>query len=288
MATRKSPAHAKASAPEQRRVAALTSGGDSPGMNMALYAIFQGCVLRGYEPYAVYEGYKGLVNDAIATAPIAEAESRVDSGGTFLYTARLPEFSEPAVRERAAQNLKRRGISDLVVIGGDGSYQGAHLLSRLGINTVCLPGTIDNDVASSDYTIGFYSAFESICRAVRQIRDTCISHRRAAIVEVMGRYCGDLALYAGMTTHADLIVTEENYVSPKVIAERAKKAFARNMSRRTFVVIVSEHLYGEDGHPPLEAISEAISEATGMKTNINKLGYIQRGGTPAPMDRLLA
>lgn len=273
---------------KNKKIAILTSGGDSPGMNAVIRSVVRQAMFYGFKTYLVYEGYKGLVNNKFVEANVNEVDSRSSSGGTFIYTSRLPEFTELATRKIAAKNLLSRGIDTLVVIGGDGSYKGAQLLSKLGINCICLPGTIDNDIGSSEFTIGFYTALESIGRSIFQIRNTCVSHHRVGLIEVMGRYCGDLALYSGIASGADLIITCENIMTGNEIAKIVKEAFNKNDERRTFIIVVSEKIYGENNNESLETIADKILEISGNKTNINRLGYTQRGGNPTTMERVWA
>lgn len=270
------------------KVGIITSGGDSPGMNTAIYTIARHCLYFGFQPFVVYEGYRGLVQNNIHPINILEAEAHSSHGGTYIYTSRLPEFKQLKVRQQAVKNLKARGINTLVIVGGDGSYQGAKALSEMGINCICLPGTIDNDIGSSDFTIGFHTALDSIDRATDQIVETCVSHKRVALIEVMGRYCGDLALYSGLTSGADLIITSENYISDREIANKVKTYFTKHPQSRAYVIIVTERMYGHNGNPTLEEVAQKILKATGYKTNINRLGYLQRGGRPSTMDRVLA
>lgn len=271
-----------------KKIAILTSGGDSPGMNTAIYSLVRQCLFLNYEPYLVIEGYKGLISNNIVLANYEEVKKNAFLGGTFIYSARLPEFKELAVRQKAAANLKKRGIETLVVIGGDGSYQGANLLSKLGINCICLPGTIDNDIGSTDWTIGFFTSLASIDDAINKIRDTSISHNRVALIEVMGRYCDDLPFYSALGNGADLIITSKNFMSPIQIAEKVKQGFKKHPQRRTFIIIVAERMYGTNNNPKLEDIAQIVFEKTKYLTNVNKLGYLQRGGIPNIMDRILA
>ncbi len=280
---------AKKTKKKTKKIAILASGGDSPGMNTAIYAIVQQALFRGYSPYVVYEGYRGLVNDRFAPADYHEVQKNASLGGSFIYSARLPEFAtDPRVRKRAADNLKRRGIAALFVIGGDGSYQGARLLSEMGINCICLPGTIDNDINSTEFTIGFYSSLNSIYDVLLKINDTAISHCRPSIIEVMGRYCADLSYYVGLASSADLIIAKNNYMTPEAIARKVKEAYAKDPLRRTYLIVIAERIYGANKNPTLEDIKAAIAKVAKKTTNINRLGYLQRGGAPNIMDRFLA
>ena len=183
-----------------KKIAVLTSGGDSPGMNAAVRAVVRTAIYNDIEVYGIYHGYQGLINDDIHQLDLGAVGDTIQRGGTFLYSARCPEFKEESVRQRGIENLRKRGIEGLVVIGGDGSYRGAQRISEecKDIQTIGVPGTIDNDINGTDFTIGFDTALNTIIESVDKIRDTASSHARTFIIEVMGRDCGDLALWAGL------------------------------------------------------------------------------------------
>lgn len=262
------------------KIAVLTSGGDSPGMNAAVRAIVRSAETYGFEVYGVRDGYRGLVADEIAVLDHKSVSGMLSRGGTFLGTSRLPEFLDEDVRKIAIDNLRKREITVLVAIGGDGTYRGAMELTRMGLKTIGLPGTIDNDIAGTDFTIGFHTAVETIVDAIDKLRDTSQSHRRCSIIETMGRKCGDLALYAGICGGAEFIITPENQVEKDVIIESLKKHKANG--RRHAIIVVTEKQF--DVH----ALAEEISEKSGFSSRATVLGYIQRGGSPAPEDRILA
>ena len=180
------------------KVAVLTSGGDAPGMNACIRAVIRTGIKYGLDMFVIYEGYKGLLNGKIEQVDRNFVSDIINRGGTILNSARLPEFKNPEVQKRAAEILNNIGIDGLIVIGGDGSYRGAQALARLGINTIGLPGTIDNDIASTDYTIGYDTCLNTICECVDKIRDTTTSHQRCTLIEVMGNHCGDLAINSGI------------------------------------------------------------------------------------------
>ena len=192
-----------------KKIAILTSGGDAPGMNAAIRAVVRTALDNGIEVMGVKRGYAGLVNGELFNMDRTSVSDIIQRGGTVLRTARLPEFKDEEVRKRAVKILKAYGVDALVVIGGDGSFTGAKLLSKLGVKTVGLPGTIDNDLAYTDYTIGFDTALNTVIDAINKIRDTSTSHERVSIVEVMGRHCGDIALYAGLAGGAEAILVPE-------------------------------------------------------------------------------
>lgn len=264
-----------------RKIAILTSGGDAPGMNNAVRAVVKQAHANGLEAFLVYEGYKGLYNDNIVSAKNIDVDSYLNQGGTFIYSARFPEFKNPEIREVAAANLRNRGIEALVVIGGDGSYKGAQLLHELGVKTIGLPGTIDNDIASSDYTIGYDTALNTIVDAIDKIRDTAKSHQRIMIVEIMGNMCGDLALYSGLATGAEIIATSQYRLSEEEIVAKAVE-LTKQEGRRSIIIAVSEKCY------KINELEKMVQVATGWDTRCNPLNHIQRGGTPSAQERILA
>lgn len=262
------------------KIAVLTSGGDAPGMNSGIRAVIKSALMKGFKPYVVFDGYKGLVENKIEEADLRIIDRSLHSGGTIIYSARLPEFKDVKVRQKAVENLKKHGIDSLVVIGGDGSYKGAQLLSDMGIKTIGLPGTIDNDISSTDLTIGFSTALETVVSEVEKIRTTAKSHKRAMIVEVMGRYAGDLALWAGISTRSALISTAEKKATKEEILEAIKFAFSSG--RDSAIVIVTEHLY--DCHE----IAKYVEQESKIVTRAVILGHTQRGGRPTAIDRVLS
>ena len=265
-----------------KKVAILTSGGDSPGMNTTIRSIVKSARANGLEPYLVYEGYKGLTEGDIRIASSVEVDRYINQGGTFIYSARYPEFKDPKVREKAKKQLDKKGIQALIVIGGDGSYHGAQGLHNIGVKTIGLPGTIDNDISSSDYTIGFFTALESIVQNVDRIRDTARSHHRCIIVEVMGRYAGDLAVYSGIATGAELIITAEKKLSTKEICDVVDNQMNK-LKKDSMIVITTEHIYDD-----LNKLAKDVQDKTGVDTRASILGHLQRGGTPTGMERYVS
>lgn len=265
-----------------KKIGILTSGGDSPGMNAAIRAAVRTGLSYGLEVYGIRNGYKGLIEKDIFKMDRSSVSDIVDKGGTILKTARLPEFIEEEVQLKAVAILKEIGIDALVVIGGDGSYRGARALTRLGINCVGLPGTIDNDIPSTDYTIGFDTALNTIIDAVDKIRDTTESHSRCSIIEVMGNRCGDLALYAGIAEGAEIIITPNFLMKDEELISVLNKMKFKDSNRRA-IVIVSEKIY-----PDIHGFAKEIEKQTGFITRATVLGYIQRGGSPSAKDRVLA
>ena len=265
---------------EINRIGVLTSGGDAPGMNAAVRAIVRAGLAAGKEMFVVYDGYKGLVENKIMQVDRLFVSEIITRGGTIIHSARLPEFKDPEVRKIAVKNLKERGIDALVVIGGDGSYMGAKALTEMGINCIGLPGTIDNDIASTDFTIGFDTCLNTICEAVDKLRDTSFSHHRCSVIEVMGRYCGDLAIYAGIGCGADLIISSDHPLSKDKAIEQIRKM--HESGRMHIIVIITEHIC--DVHE----FAKEIEEKAGIEARAEVLGRIQRGGSPSARDRVLA
>jgi 6-phosphofructokinase 1 len=261
------------------KIGVLTSGGDSPGMNAAVRAVVRAGNLYGHEIYGIRDGYQGLIADDMFLLNHQSVSGLLSKGGTFLGTSRSAEFLKEEVRILAANNLKNREIEALIVIGGDGTYRGAMELAKLGVKTIGLPGTIDNDIAGTDFTIGFHTAVETIVDAIDKLRDTSTSHQRCSIVEVMGRYSGDLALYAGICGGAEFIITPESPMNKEQIISRLKKL--KSEGRRHAIVVITEKIIN------VHDFAEEITEKSGFASRATVLGYIQRGGSPCPEDRIL-
>jgi len=264
-----------------KKIGILTSGGDAPGMNAAISGVIREAQARGIETYVVLDGFKGLVEDNFKRVEADFASDILTRGGTIIGSARLPEFKEKSVRELAVKNLKSNGIEALVVVGGDGSYMGADRLTEMGINCIGLPGTIDNDIASSDYTIGFDTALNTVVEAIEKIRDTMESHNRAAVVEVMGNGCGDLVTYAAAATAIDVFSVPESKLSKDEILDQVKALAQAN--KRSVIVAISEKMYDFSS----DDLAKEIEEVSGYVTRATVLGHIQRGGRPSAMDRKL-
>jgi len=262
------------------KIAVLTSGGDSQGMNAAVRAVVRSALYRGLEVYGVQRGYQGLLNEDLRPMDIRSVGDIIQRGGTILQTARCKEFMAAEGQQRGAEVLRRNGIDGLVVIGGDGSYQGANKLSQLGIRTMGLPGTIDNDIPFTDFTIGFDTAVSIVVDAINKLRDTMTSHERSSVVEVMGRHCGDIALYAGLASGAEAILVPEVPFEVKEIALRMKENFQKG--KRHGIVVVAEGVGSGD------SISNEITAHSGIEPRVTVLGHIQRGGSPTHNDRILA
>lgn len=264
-----------------KKIGVLTSGGDAPGMNAAIRAVVRSGISAGLEVYGIYDGYEGLVENRIQKLQRGDVSDIIIKGGTILGSARLPGFKQESVRMRALENLKQHGIEGLVVIGGDGSYRGAQALTEMGLNCIAIPGTIDNDIVSSDFTIGFDTALNTIIENVDKLRDTSSSHHRCSVVEVMGNRCGDLALYAGLTTGAEVIITKETGFDEAEILDELKN-YEVNKNKRHAIVIISEKI------TDVESLASKISQHTGFAGRATVLGHIQRGGSPTARDRILA
>lgn len=263
-----------------KSIAVLTSGGDSQGMNAAVRAVVRSALYYGLEVYGVQRGFQGLLNDDIRKMDLRSVGDIIQRGGTILQTARCEEFYTPEGQAKGAENLRKRGIDGLVVIGGNGSYQGAFKLNQLGIKTMGIPGTIDNDIPYTDVTIGFDTAVSIVVDAVNKLRDTMTSHERSSVVEVMGRHSGYIALYAGIASGAESILVPEVPFDLEAIATRMRENFQQG--KRHSIILVAE------GVGRAQDIAAQISELTGMDARFTVLGHIQRGGTPTHNDRILA
>ncbi len=263
------------------KIGILTSGGDAPGMNAAIRACVRSGLSLGLEVYGVFDGYEGLVNNNIRKLERGDVSDIIIQGGTVLGSARLEDFKLESVRQRAVDNLNALGIQGLVVIGGDGSYRGAQALSNMGINCIGIPATIDNDIDSTDYSIGFDTALNTVIQNVDKLRDTSSSHHRCSIIEVMGNRCGDLAIYAGLTTGAEVIVTKETGYDEAEVISRLQH-IEETRKKRHALFIISEKITDVD------LLAKKISQFTGFSGRATVLGHIQRGGSPTARDRILA
>lgn len=263
-----------------KSIAVLTSGGDAPGMNAAVRAVVRTGISYGMRVVGVLRGYNGLLNGEITEMNLRSVSDIIHRGGTILYTARSPEFNTPAGVQKAADNCRKMGIDGVVVIGGDGSFRGARDLTRAGVPCIGVPGTIDNDIASSEYTIGFDTAMNTAIEMVDRLRDTMESHDRCSVVEVMGRRCGDIALQTGIAVGAtSILVPEVPYDFKKDIVDRM--TFTQKTGKKHFIIIVAEGVGGVD------KLAKDIEEATGIETRATVLGHVQRGGSPSLRDRVV-
>jgi 6-phosphofructokinase 1 len=263
-----------------KRIGVLTSGGDSPGMNPAVRAVVRKAIYHNIEVFGVYGGYAGLISGNIKKLELGSVGDIIHRGGTMLYSARCEEFKTKEGQQKGIDQLIKHGIEGLVVIGGDGSYRGAKALTEQGYPCVGVPGTIDNDIPGTDYTIGFDTALNTVIDAIDKIRDTATSHERTFIIEVMGRDAGDIALWAGLAGGAEtILIPEENY-DMQEIADRLKSGHDRG--KKHSIIVVAE------GVCSATDFARQLKEASNYDTRISVLGHIQRGGSPTAFDRVLA
>lgn len=263
-----------------KRIAVLTSGGDSPAMNAAIRAVVRIGINKGIRVFGVHRGYNGLINGEIYEMDRHSVSDIVQRGGTILRTARSEEFRTPEGRQKALNVIKVLKIDGIVVIGGDGSFNGANELSNLGVPTVGIPGTIDNDLAYTDYTIGFDTAINTALDAINKIRDTSSSHERVSVIEVMGRNCGDLALFAGIAGGAEQVIIPEKTTKIEDICENI--FMGKRSGKLHNIIILAEGVGGA------QKMADDIEKITGIEARATVLGYIQRGGSPSAFDRILA
>ncbi len=265
-----------------RRIGVLTSGGDAPGMNAAVRAVTRTALARGVEVMAIYRGYSGLISGDIKPLEIRDVSNIINKGGTILYSDRCPEFKTPEGMARAVETCRRFGIDGIVAIGGDGTFRGATDLTAHGIPCIGIPGTIDNDITSTDYTIGFDTAMNTVIELIDKLRDTCESHARCNVVEVMGRGAGDIALNTAIASGATSVIVPEFPHDDDSLCRKIKKA--RELGKRNFIVVVSEGV-GSDYAP---ALAKKIETDTGVETKFARLAHIVRGGNPNLRDRVMA
>jgi 6-phosphofructokinase 1 len=263
-----------------KTIGVLTSGGDAPGMNAAIRAVVRTAIYKGMKVYGIRRGYSGLVNGDIHEMNVTSVGEILHRGGTILNTARSEFFNTEEGLKKAVSMINIFGIEGLVVIGGDGSFRGARDLSELGVPTVGVPGTIDNDIACTDMTIGFDTAINTVLDAINKIRDTVSSHERTNIVEVMGRRAGDIAVYTGLAGGAEGIMIPEMPIDIDKLCRRIIEG--RNRGKSSSIIILAE------GAGKALELEKIIEEKTGMETRATVLGYIQRGGSPTAADIILA
>lgn len=264
-----------------KTIGVLTSGGDAPGMNAAIRAVVRTAIANGVKVKGICRGYAGLLDEEIIDMDTLSVSDIIQLGGTILYTARCLEFKEKEYQIKGAEICRKHGIDGIVVIGGDGSFNGASRLAENGINTIGVPGTIDLDIACTEYTIGFDTAINTAMEAMDKLRDTSESHERCSIVEVMGRTAGHIALWTGIASGAEYILTTEEYDGnlEKIID---KIQMRRRIGKKNHIIVNAEGI----GHS--HEMAKAIEEATGVETRATVLGHIQRGGNPTCKDRVFA
>ena len=265
----------------EKAIAVLTSGGDAPGMNAAVRAVARAALCKGMRVIGVHRGYNGLLNGDVFEMNLRSVSDIIHRGGTILYTARSEEYNTPAGVNKAAETCRELGVVGVVVIGGDGSFRGARDLTNEGILCVGIPGTIDNDIACSEYTVGFDTAMNTAMNMIDHIRDTAQSHDRCSVIEVMGRRCGDIALQTGIAVGATaILVPEREYDLDNDVIKRMMAT--QKTGKKHFIVIVAEGV----GHS--DEIAKYIEEKTGVETRLTVLGHVQRGGMPTLRDRVVA
>lgn len=263
-----------------KKIGILTSGGDAPGMNAAIRAVVRSACSQGMEVAGIQRGFRGLIDDQIESMDMRSVSDIVQRGGTMLKTARCLEFKTPEGQARGAEIIEKHGIEGVVVIGGDGSFHGAEVLTKMGIPSIGIPGTIDNDLAYTEFTLGFDTACNTCLDAINKIRDTINSHERVSIVSVMGRHCGDLALYSGITGGAEVILVPEVEWDIEHVVRRLTDSQSRG--KRSGIIVMAEGC----GDP--YELEHALSEASDFSVRTTVLGHTQRGGSPTMADRLLA
>ncbi len=263
-----------------KTIAVLTSGGDAPGMNAAIRAVVRAAIAKGMTVKGVVRGYNGLIEDQLVDLDARSVSDIIHRGGTMLYTARSPLFKTEEGVNMAVETCKKHGIEGVVVIGGDGSFRGARDLSLKGIPCIGVPATIDNDISSTEYTIGYDTAMNTAMEMVDRLRDTTQSHDRCSIVEVMGRHAGYLALQTGISCGATSIIVPEVDYDINEIAENMKKV--QKTGKKHFIVVVAEGVGG------VNEMAQKIEELTGIESRATVLGHVQRGGAPTARDRVMA
>lgn len=266
-----------------KKIAVLTSGGDSSGMNACIRAAVRYSLSKGYEVYGVRRGYVGLIENDIFKMEYKSVSNIVHTGGTMLRTGRSDTFKDPAVMKAAVENLTSIGVDNLIVIGGDGSFRGVKdMHENTGLRVIGIPGTIDNDMGYTDYTIGFDTACNTVLDAILKLRDTITSHDRIMVLEVMGRRCGDIALYTSVAGGAEYVILPEAPVDVDAIAKSVKDGFDKKGKTSTVIVLA-------EGRKEIkEELMQKVREATGRTVNQVALSYLQRGGNPSMFDRVLA
>lgn len=258
----------------------LTSGGDAPGMNAAIRAVVRTGIYNGMKVFGIERGYNGLIKGDIHEMNLCSVGEIINRGGTVLKTARCEAFKTKEGQQKALQVIQQFGLEGLIVIGGDGSFMGARILSEYGIPTIGIPGTIDNDLPYTDFTIGFDTALNTVLEAINKIRDTINSHERINIIEVMGRHCGDIALYAGLAGGAESIIVPEIGFDIDEVCERL--CCGKIRGKLSSIIILAEGVGGA-----IE-LGKRIEDTTGIETRATILGHIQRGGNPSAQDSILA
>ena len=269
-----------------KKIGVLTSGGDAPGMNACVKAVVNRAAEMGIEVVGIMEGYAGLISGDIVPMTRQMVNGAMTVGGTRLYSSRFPEFKEHEVRLKAVETCKREGIDALICIGGDGTFRGATEMSKLGIPSIGIPGTIDNDITATDYTIGLDTSTNTTLRMIDNLKDTCESHARLNVVEVMGRDCGQIALYAAIASAAVAVAIPEVPFDEEAALKKIAKL--RDMGKRGMIVVVSEGVVNPDGTHYAETLAKKIQAETGVETKFARFSHVVRGGRPTMRDRATA
>jgi 6-phosphofructokinase 1 len=269
-------------AEELRRIAVMTSGGDAPGMNAAIRAVVRTGIYHGLEVHGIHQAYKGLINGDVVKLDSRDVGGIIQRGGTILQTARLPEFKETAVQRKAVRVLSEKGIEALVIVGGDGSMNGALALQKHGLRVIGIPGSIDNDIWGTDSCIGVDTATNTILHAIDNLRDTASSHQRVFIIEVMGRHCGHLAMVAGLVSGAEVVLIPEKIVTLEQLGAEIEQAYLKGKAHGMIIVAEGANLKTE------EIATYLGGHDIGFEVRTTILGHVQRGGAPTAFDRLLA
>jgi len=265
---------------ELQNIAILTSGGDCQGMNITINIVVRIATLKGLNVFGVREGYKGLYENNFVKLNNSNVENISSIGGTVLKTARFPQFKEEAVVNQAVHNLKERNIDALIIIGGDGSYRGAKELMEKGVNIIAIPGTIDNDLRYTDRCLGFDTAVNNASNFVDNVKQTMSALNRGVVFEVMGRYCGDIALYTASATACDIVMVPEKPTTEDEFIQKVKDCI--NINGKVPTIVIAEKLYD------IEKITQRLNNETNIEFKSSVVGYVQRGGAPSVYDRTLA
>ena len=263
-----------------KKIGILTSGGDAPGMNAAIRGVVRAAISNNIEVFGIYDGYFGLCENRAVKLTHYSVSDIINRGGTFLGSTRAPKFLQKNIRQMAIRNMHALEIEALVVIGGDGSYRGAHCLSEMGFPCISIPGTIDNDIGGTDYTIGYFTALQTIVEAIDKIRDTSSSHQRVSIVEIMGRKCGELTLAAGIAGGCEFIVLPETPCFKEELVKEVKVGAAQG--KKHAIIVITENICD------INELAQYVSNHTNREIRTAVLGHMQRGGAPCAYDRILA
>ncbi len=263
-----------------KNIGILTSGGDAPGMNTLIFNLVKFGIKNNLNIFGIYKGFYGLYKKKIKLLNNKNLSNISNTGGTFLKSSRFPELKNYKIRKKIIQNTKKK-IDILIVIGGEGSYKGALELNKMNLPCIAIPGTIDNDILGTEYTLGYFTALENIVKAIDNLKDTSWSHNRISILEVMGRKCGKLALAASLACSCNLVITPEKKIKKEEIIQKITKINKKNISDNN-IIIITENIYN------IKKLAKEIEIKTKIETRSTSLGHIQRGGKPVSLDRIIA